>query len=274
MGAHGSYNMEADSLQLLHVVTWNIMISVLVYLFWISNWGTYMQVVNQPTDQCQLKTLLSFGCAEGRAEESWEDRTSFGHALLDVDGFSWLVHAQSCALELKNRWLMLVASSTAHHCSDSGTVVHDSAKLPRNALRSAFVQILRGTSSSIEVNVRWWFIKLHMLLIKNISNHSKKNELTLWYWSLIFCAHSKKLELINMLRMRYYPMSFVTGLSRDICKWISHPCYMLTMHNDNTPMSEPILMNGLSIHQCLVQECPQHCSLVESNNTIISLDLL
>ena len=40
MGAHGSFDAEADILWLLHVVTQNIKGGIPVYLFWIGNWGS------------------------------------------------------------------------------------------------------------------------------------------------------------------------------------------------------------------------------------------
>ena len=44
---------------------------------------------------------------------------------------------------------------------------------------------------------------------------------------------------------------------------------LLAMHNDNTPMSELFLVDGLRIHQRLVEKCPQCRSLVESDDAIV-----
>ena len=77
----------------------------------------------QPSDQpvSAKDNYWPSGCAERRTEESQEDRVSFGCVLLDIDGFSQLVCARSCALELKctNWWPSLVAGFAAHHHMES-----------------------------------------------------------------------------------------------------------------------------------------------------------
>ena len=45
------------------------------------------------------------------------------------------------------------------------------------------------------------------------------------------------------------------------------------MDNDNPPVSELLLMNSLSIHQCLGEESAKGYGLVESNDAIVCLDL-
>ena len=74
-------------------------------------------MVNQATNQCQPRTKLSFGCAEGRTKGSQEDRIAFGHVFLGVNGFGHMVSARLHVLELNhvNQWPTLVAGSAAHH---------------------------------------------------------------------------------------------------------------------------------------------------------------
>ena len=118
-GAHGSYDSETDFLWLLHVVTRNTKISVPVYLFWINSWSSIRvssRPTNQPTDASRIRYGASVLCG-GRTEGSQEDQMSFGHALLDVDAFSWLVCAQLCALELKCAKSVAYTHSRLHSSS-------------------------------------------------------------------------------------------------------------------------------------------------------------
>lgn len=48
---------------------------------------------------------------------------------------------------------------------------------------------------------------------------------------------------------------------------------VLTVYNDNPPVSQFFLMNRLGVHQTLVEESTECGSLVEANHTVISLDL-
>lgn len=46
------------------------------------------------------------------------------------------------------------------------------------------------------------------------------------------------------------------------------------MNDDNPTMSKLVLMHSLSFDQRLIQERTQSCSLVESDDAVVGLDLL
>ena len=46
------------------------------------------------------------------------------------------------------------------------------------------------------------------------------------------------------------------------------------MDNDDPAVPELLLMDALCLHQRLIEERPEGCGLVESDNTVVSLDFL